>query len=48
MIVDPANLRELAHIAEEVGAVVVDGALRYPSESGSWQVGGVDLDEFLE
>lgn len=48
MIVDPANASELANIAEEVGAVVVDGALRYPSETGGWQLGGVDLGEFLQ
>lgn len=47
MPVDSANARELVSIAEEVGAVVVDGALRYPSETGGWQVGGVDLGEFL-
>lgn len=35
MPVDPVNARELANIAEEVGAVVIDGALRYPSETGS-------------
>jgi hypothetical protein len=45
--VDPANARELATIAEEVGAIVVDGALTYPSETGSWQLGQVDLGEFL-
>lgn len=47
MSVDPANARELANIAEEVGAIVVDGPLRYPSETGGWQLGGVDLSEFL-
>lgn len=35
MIVHLANARELANIAEEIGAVVIDGALRYPSETGS-------------
>ena len=48
MFVDPANARELVSISQEVGAVVVDGPLRYPSETGGWQVGGVDLGEFLE
>ena len=47
MTVNPANLQELVNIAEEVGALVIDGALRYPSETGSWQLGGVDLGEFL-
>jgi hypothetical protein len=36
MPIHPANARELANIAQEVGAVVIDGALRYPSETGSW------------
>jgi hypothetical protein len=47
MLIDPANGRELAQIAQEVGAVAIDGALRYPSETGSWQIGDVDLGEFL-
>lgn len=48
MAVNPANASELKSIAEEVGAVVLDGTLRYPSETGGWQLGGVDLGEFLE
>lgn len=47
MPLHPANARELAAIAEEAGAVVIDGALRYPSETGGWQLGGIDLGEFL-
>jgi hypothetical protein len=47
MFVDPANAREVVSISQEVGAVVVDGPLRFPSETGGWQVGGVDLGEFL-
>ena len=47
MQIDPANARELANIAEEVGAVVIDGALRYPSETGGWQLGDIDLGEYL-
>ena len=47
MSIDPANARELANIAEEVGAVVIDGPLHYPSETGGWQLGGVDLGELL-
>jgi hypothetical protein len=27
---------------------VLRGALRYPSETGSWQLGDVDLSEYLE
>lgn len=44
----PANAEELANIAEETGAEVLRGALRYPSESGGWQLGDVDLSERLE
>jgi hypothetical protein len=47
MPVHPANARELANIAEEVGAVVIAGPLRYPSATGGWQLGGVGLGEFL-
>lgn len=47
MQIDPANARELANIAEEVGAVVIDGALRYPSETGGWQLSDIDLGEYL-
>jgi hypothetical protein len=43
----PANAEELANIAEETGAEVLRGALRYPSESGGWQLGDVDLGEHL-
>jgi hypothetical protein len=43
----PANAEELANIAQETGADVLRGPLRYPSESGSWQLGDVDLGEFL-
>ncbi len=39
----PANAAELANIAQEVGAEVLRGALRYPSETGGWQLGDVDL-----
>lgn len=43
----PANAEEIANIAEETGAEVLRGALRYPSETGSWQLGDVDLGEHL-
>jgi hypothetical protein len=45
MHVNPTNATELATIAREVGAEVLEGDLRYPSESGSWQLGDVDLGE---
>jgi hypothetical protein len=38
MVVHPANANELATIACEVGAEVVEGDLRYPSETGGWQL----------
>jgi hypothetical protein len=44
----PANVEELATIAQETGAGVLRGALRYPSESGDWQLGELDLSEHLE
>ena len=44
----PANVEELAIIAEETGAELLRGALRYPSESGGWQLGDLDLSEYLD
>ena len=44
----PANVEELATIAQETGAEVLRGALRYPSESGGWQLGDLDLSEHLD
>jgi hypothetical protein len=46
-ILHPANAEELGNIAQETGADVIRGALRYPSESGGWQVDTVDLNEHL-
>ena len=48
MYVDAANASELAKISREVGAEVLEGNLRYPSRSGSWQLGDVDLGEHLD
>jgi hypothetical protein len=42
-----ANAEELATIAEEIGAEVLCGGLRYPSESGGWRLGDPDLSEHL-
>lgn len=47
MSVDPDNAEELATIAGEVGAEVLRGVLRYPSDTGGWQLGDLDLDEYL-
>jgi hypothetical protein len=43
----PANVAELAGIAGETGAEVLRGPLRYPSETGGWQLGDLDLSEYL-
>ena len=45
---DPANAEELGNIAEETGAEVLRGALCYPSYSGGWQLGNLDLSEHLD
>ncbi len=47
MQVDPANASQLATIARAAGAGVLEGNLRFPSRSGSWQLGDVDLGEYL-
>lgn len=47
MSVVSANAEELATIACEVDADVHHGVLRYPSETGGWQLGDLDLDEYL-
>jgi hypothetical protein len=48
MPIDPANASELATIAPEVGAEVLEGNLRYPPETGNWQLVDVDLGEHLD
>lgn len=45
---DPATLSHLAAIALQAGADVIDGTLHYPSDTGGWQIGGIDLEEYLE
>ncbi len=47
MTVDSANARELEEIAHEIGADVLQGVLRYPSDAGGWQLGDLDLSEYL-
>lgn len=47
MDVEPANANELARIGMEVGAEVLQGSLSYPSETGGWQLGDLDLSEHL-
>jgi len=48
MSIDPANVEELGAIAREIGAEVLQGALRYPSDTGGWQLGNLDLSEYLD
>ena len=48
MPIDPENAIELATIARKFGAEVVEGNLRYPSETGSWQLDEVDLGKYLD
>jgi hypothetical protein len=48
MSVDRANIEELAAIAREIGADVLEGALRYPSDTGGWQLGDLGLSEYLD
>ena len=48
MSVDPANGHELAQIASEIGADVFSCELRYPSETGGWQLSDLDLSEYLD
>ena len=45
--IHPANASELANIAKETGAEVLRGPLRYPTYSGGWQLGDLDLSEYL-
>lgn len=46
-MIDPANASELSNIAQEIGAEIIEGDLRYPSDTGGWQVGAIDLSEYL-
>jgi len=47
MDADLANAKELTAIAHEIGADVLEGVLSYPSETGGWQLGDLDLSEHL-
>lgn len=41
------NAEELAVIAEQIGAQVIRGAVRYPGREGGFEVGEVDIEELL-
>jgi hypothetical protein len=42
-----SNVEELSAIAEEIGAEVIRGPVRYPGKLGGTDVGGVDIGEYL-
>lgn len=46
-MIDPSNASELANIAQEIGAEVLEGNLTYPSDTGNWQLSEIDLSEYL-
>jgi rubrerythrin len=48
VLIDLANRAELASIAKEIGADVLEGALRYPSESEGWPLSELGLSEYLD
>ena len=45
---DKSNAKELANIAREIGAEVIEGRLSYSSETGGYQLGQVDLSQHLD
>jgi phage FluMu protein Com len=47
MHIDSENARQLATMAREAGADVLEGNLSYPSRTGGWQLGDVDLGDIL-
>lgn len=44
---DRGSGEELAALAHEAGADVLEGTLTDPSETGYWQLGDTDLSEYL-
>jgi hypothetical protein len=46
-VLHPSNVNELVSIAADAGAEVLCSPLRYPSESGGWQLDGLELSEHL-
>jgi phage FluMu protein Com len=47
MQTESAKTSQLADIARQAGADVLEGNLRFPSRTGGWQLGDVDLNELL-
>jgi hypothetical protein len=48
MSIDPNQANELASLARQAGAEILEGKLRYPSPEGGWQLGELDLGAMLE
>jgi hypothetical protein len=48
MTVELADAHEPAEIASQIGACVLAGDLRCPSETGGWQLGDLDFSEYLD
>ena len=44
-MIHPVNAHELAQIASKVGADILEGVLRYPSDTGGWSLGDLHLSE---
>lgn len=47
MAVLPDNAAELAIMAGEIGAGILEGRLSGPSAAGGWRLGGLDLEAYL-
>jgi phage FluMu protein Com len=47
MHADSAKTSQLTGIARELGAEILEGKLRFPSRTGGWQLGDVDLGNYL-
>jgi phage FluMu protein Com len=47
MRADSAKTSQLTGIARELGAEILEGRLRFPSRTGGWQLGDVDLGKYL-
>jgi hypothetical protein len=47
MTIEETKTSQLASLARDIGAEVLEGTLRYPSRTGGWQLGDVDLGDLL-
>lgn len=48
MSIDPNQADELASLARQAGAEILEGELHYPSPERGWQLGELDLGAMLE